>query len=158
MAYRAPVSDISFCLNHIARFSEHVDAGMFADLDTDTAAAILEEAGRFASEELSLTNRSGDETGARLVDGEVKLPEGWGEVYRKFWEGGWNSLPSPTEFGGQGLPTTLAMAVTEMWNGANMAFGLNPLLTQAGVEAVYKYGSDELKTKYLPKMISGEWT
>jgi alkylation response protein AidB-like acyl-CoA dehydrogenase len=158
MAYRAPVSDISFCLNHIAGFADHVDAGLFGDLDTDTAAAILEEAGRFATEELGPTNRSGDETAARLVDGEVRMPEGWVEVYRAFWESGWNSLPCPVDYGGQGLPTALAMAVTEMWNGANMAFGLNPLLTQAGVEAVHKYGSDELKAKYLPKMISGEWT
>ena len=158
MAYRAPVADISFCLNHIAGFSDHVDAGLFGDLDKDTAAAILEEAGRFASEELAPTNRSGDENGARLENGEVRLPEGWSEVYRKFWEGGWNSLPCPVDYGGQGLPTTLAMAVTEMWNGANMAFGLNPLLTQAGAEALHEYGSEELKAKYLPKMISGEWT
>ena len=158
MAYLAPVADISFCLNHIAGFSNHVDAGLFGDLDNDTAAAILEEAGRFASQVLSPTNREGDINGARLENGEVILPEGWKDAYTKFWQGGWNALPSPVEFGGQGLPFSLSMAVTEMWTGANMAFSLNPLLTQAGVEALFKYGSSELKAKYLPKLISGEWT
>ncbi len=158
MAYRAPVSDISFALNQIAGFDRHVEAGMFGELDLATVEAILEEAGRFASEELAPLNRSGDEHRAELKDGEVVLPPGWKEAYRKFWEGGWNALPSPEKFGGQGLPVALAMAVAEMWNGANMAFGLNPLLTQAGVEALYKYGAEELKAKYLPKMVLGEWT
>lgn len=158
MAYRAPVSEISFALNRIAGFSGYLDEGLFGELDAATADAILEEAGRFASEELALLNRSGDEHGAKLKDGEVALPPGWKEAYRKFWEGGWNALPSPPEHGGQGLPIALSMAVTEMWNGANMAFGLNPLLTQAGVEALSKYGSEALQTTYLPKMISGEWT
>jgi alkylation response protein AidB-like acyl-CoA dehydrogenase len=158
MAYRAPVSDISFALNHIAGFSRHVENGLFGELDTATVEAVLEEAGRFASEELAPLNRSGDEHRAQLKDGEVVLPPGWKEAYRKFWQGGWNALPSPEKFGGQGLPVALAMAVTEMWNGANMAFGLNPLLTQAGVEALYKYGAEELQAKYLPKLVSGEWT
>ncbi len=158
MAYHAPVSDISFALNTIAGFSRHLDEGLFGELDVSTVQAILDEAGRFASEELSAINRSGDEQGARLKDGEVTMPPGWKEAYRKFWEGGWNALPLPTAYGGQGLPVALAMAVTEMWNGANMAFGLNPLLTQAGVDALHKYGADSLKTKYLPKMVSGEWT
>jgi alkylation response protein AidB-like acyl-CoA dehydrogenase len=158
MAYRAPVSDISFALNQIAGFSRHVEDGVFGDLDLATVEAVLEEAGRFASEELAPLNRSGDEHRAQLKDGEVVLPPGWTEAYRKFWQSGWNALPSPEKFGGQGLPVALAMAVTEMWNGANMAFGLNPLLTQAGVEAVYKYGAEPLQAKYLPKMVSGEWT
>ncbi len=158
MAYKAPVSDISFTLNAIAGFSRHLGDGLFGDLDAATVEAVLEEAGRFASEELAPLNRSGDENRALLKDGDVILPPGWKEAYRKFWESGWSALPSPQEHGGQGLPIAVAMAVTEMWNGANMAFGLNPLLTQAGVEALSKYGSEALKTKYLPKMVSGEWT
>ena len=158
MAYQAPVSDISYALNVIAGFSGHLESGLFDELDAATVDAILEEAGRFASEELAAINRIGDEQGAQLVNGEVVMPPGWKDAYRKFWEGGWNALPSPVEHGGQGLPVALAMAVTEMWNGANMAFGLNPMLTQAGVEALSKYGSDALKNIYLPKMISGEWT
>ena len=158
MAYKAPVADILFTLEHIAGFSNHLDAGVFGDLDRATVEVVLDAAGDFAQDVLAPINRSGDEHGARLIDGEVVLPNGWKQAYTAFVESGWNALPSPSEFGGQGLPVSVAMAVTEMWNGANMAFGLNPLLTQAGVEAVTKYGSEVLKVKYLPKMVSGEWT
>ena len=158
MSYHAPVADIAFALNHIAGFSQLVERGLFEDLDMDTVSAILEEAARFADEELAPTNRTGDEHGAKLIDGEVRMPPGFTEAYRKFVTGGWGSLPCPKEYGGQGLPVALAMAVNEMWNGANMAFGLNPVLTQAGVDALTVHGSEDLKRKYLPKLITGEWT
>jgi alkylation response protein AidB-like acyl-CoA dehydrogenase len=158
MTYRAPVADIAFTLNHIAGFSKLIERGLFEDLDMDTAMAVLEEAARFANEELAPTNRAGDTQGARLVNGEVVMPEGVTEAYRKWVAAGWGSLPVPKEFGGQGLPLSLSMAVTEMWNSANMAFGLNPLLTQAGVHAIIAHGSPELQKKYLPKLVSGEWT
>jgi alkylation response protein AidB-like acyl-CoA dehydrogenase len=158
MTYRAPVADIAFTLNHIAGFSQLIERGLFEDLDMDTAAAILEEAGRFAEEELAPTNRASDVQGARLVGGEVVMPDGFAEAYRKWVAGGWGSVASPREFGGQGLPFALSMALTEMWNSANMAFGLNPLLTQAGVHALIAHGSKELQRKYLPKLVTGEWT
>jgi len=158
MVYKAPVSDMLFTLNRIAGFAAHVEDGLFEDLDMATVEAILDEAGRFATEELGPINRPGDEQKARLVNGEVVMPEGWKAAYGKFVEGGWNALPCPKAYGGQELPVAMAMAVAEMWNGANMAFGLNPMLTQAGVEAVGKYGSEHLRTQYLPKMVSGEWT
>lgn len=158
MTYRAPVADIAFTLNHIAGLSGIVERGLFEDLDTDTADAILEEAGRFATGELAPTNRASDTQGARLVNGEVTMPDGVTEAYRKWVEAGWGSVAVPKEHGGQGLPFALSMALTEMWNGANMAFGLNPLLTQAGVHAILAHGSAELQKKYLPKLVSGEWT
>jgi len=158
MAYRAPVSEISFALNKVAGFAAHIDDKQFGELDADTVEAVLQEAGRFANEALYPLNRAGDEHGARLEDGDVVTAPGWKDAYRQFIAGGWNALTGPAEYGGQELPISLLMAVTEMWNGANMAFALNPLLTQAGVEALYKYGSDDLKAKYLPKMVSGEWT
>jgi alkylation response protein AidB-like acyl-CoA dehydrogenase len=158
MTYRAPVADISFTLNHIAGFNQLIERGLFRDLDMETANAILEEAARFANEELAPINRAGDVQGARLVNGEVVMPDGFAEAYRKWVAGGWGSLGVPAEFGGQGLPLSLSMAVTEMWNGANMAFGLNPLLTQAGVHAIIAHGSPELQKKYLPKLVTGEWT
>jgi acyl-CoA dehydrogenase len=158
MAYKAPVSDMLFTLDRIAGFSRHVEAGLFEDLDNATVEAILEEAGRFATEQLATINRAGDEHPARLVDGKVVLPESWKPAYRAFCDAGWNALPGPRQFGGQELPVSISMAVAELWNGANMAFGLNPLLTQAGIEALFRYGSDELKNRYLPKMVSGEWT
>ena len=158
MAYKAPVSEMLFTLNRIAGFAPLVEAGLFEDLDLATVEAVLEEAGRFATEQLAPINRAGDEHPARLVDGKVVMPESWKAAYRAFSEAGWNALPSPRAFGGQELPVAVSMAVAELWNGANMAFGLNPMLTQAGVEALFKYGSDDLKSKYLPKLISGEWT
>ncbi len=158
MSYRAPVADISFALNNIAGFSKLVERGLFADLDMDTAAAILEEAARFANEELAPTNRASDVQGARLVNGEVIMPDGFTDAYRKWVAAGWGSLPVAKAHGGQGLPLALSMAVTEMWNSANMAFGLNPLLTQAGVHAIIAHGSEALQKKYLPKLVTGEWT
>jgi alkylation response protein AidB-like acyl-CoA dehydrogenase len=158
MTYRAPVADISFALNHMAGFHKLVERGLFDDLDMDTANAILEEAARFANEELAPTNRASDVQGARLVNGEVIMPDGFTEAYRKWVAGGWGSLPVPKAHGGQGLPLALSMAVTEMWNSANMAFGLNPLLTQAGVHAIIAHGSEALQQKYLPKLVTGEWT
>jgi alkylation response protein AidB-like acyl-CoA dehydrogenase len=147
-----------FTLNHVAGFARHVEAGLFEDLDVATVEAILEEAGRFATEQLATINRAGDEQPARLEGGKVVMAESWKTAYRAFCEAGWNALPCPKAYGGQELPVAVSMACAELWNGANMAFGLNPMLTQAGVEALYKYGADALKTKYLPKMISGEWT
>ncbi len=158
MTYAAPVADISFTLNHIAGFSRLLESGLFGDLDRDTAWAILEEAARLANEELAPLNRVGDEQGARLANGEVVLPEGWAAAYRKWAEGGWGSLTGPKDYGGQGLPHVLSLAIGEMWNGANMAFGLCPLLTQGAVDALALHGSEELKQKYLAKMVSGEWT
>ena len=158
MTYRAPVADIAFALNRIAGLSALVERGLFEDLDMDTAAAILEEAARFANEEVAPTSRAGDTQGARLVNGEVVMPDGVTEAYRKWVAGGWGSLSVPREHGGQGLPLALSMAVTEMWNSANMAFALNPLLTQSGVHAIVAHASPELRGKYLPKLVTGEWT
>jgi acyl-CoA dehydrogenase len=158
MTYRAPVADIAFTLNYIAGLSGIVGRGLFEDLDTDTVNAILEEAGRFATEEIAPTNRASDCQGARLVNGEVVMPEGVTEVYRKWVEAGWGSVAVSKAHGGQGLPFGLSMALTEMWNGANMAFGLCPLLTTAGVHAIDAHGSPELQRKYLPKLATGAWT
>jgi acyl-CoA dehydrogenase len=158
MTYRAPVARIAFTLNHIAGFSKLLDRGLAGELDGDTVNAILEEAARFASEELAPINRSGDIQGAQLRDGEVTMPDGFSGAYRKWVSAGWGSLAIAKEFGGQGLPLSISMAVTEMWNSANMAFGLNPLLTQAGVHAIIAHGSQELQETYLPKLVTGEWT
>lgn len=158
MSYRAPVEDISFTLKHIAGLAPMLEQGLLGDLDEDVLDAILEEAGKFASERLAPLNAAGDEQGAKLVDGKVVMPEGWTQAYKDWVEAGWSSLACPTAYGGQGLPNSLAMACAEMWNAASMAFALNPLLTQGAVHALHEYGSDTLKDTYLPKMISGEWT
>ncbi len=159
MTYTAPVEDILFALEEVADLQGVAALPGFAEneLNSEFAAAILEEAGKFTSGVLAPLNRAGDIEGAKMVDGKVQLPEGWTEAYGQFVEAGWNGLSFPTEFGGQGLPYTLATAFHEMLQSSNMAFGLCPLLTQGAVEAIEMHASDELKAQYLPKMVTGEW-
>ncbi|MCQ2005112.1 acyl-CoA dehydrogenase [Rhizobium sp. NRK18] len=156
--YKAPVEEIVFTLKHVAGLGEAIDKGVFDDLSDDLVDAILTEAGRFASDELAPLGEVGDRQGARLQDdASVKTPDGWKECYRHWMEGGWNSLTGSPEHGGQGLPHMLNVATLEMWNGASMAFTLGPTLTEGAAEALAAHGSDDLKARYLPKMISGEW-
>ena len=155
--YRAPVEEIAFTLKHVADLKQTLATGAFGDLDEDVADAVLGEAGRFASEEIAPLARIGDEHGAVLKDGVVTTPPGWKELYRRWTDAGWNALSGPEAYGGQALPIMLAMAATEMWNSAAMAFGLGPMLTMGAVEALDKHASDALKQKYLAKLVSGEW-
>ncbi len=157
MTYKAPVLDITLALNDIAGLSDLIDEGLMGELDPDLVTAILEEAGKFASERIAPLNRQGDEEGASLKDGEVQMPGGWREVYDQWCEAGWGGLACPDEHGGQGLPVLVSMAANEMWQSASMSFALNPMLTQGAVETIAQFGSDELKQAYLPKMVSGEW-
>ncbi len=158
MTYTAPVGDISFALNQIAGLDELIGEGLFGELDTDTVSAILEEAGRFANELIAPLNRQGDTEGAHLVDETVAMPKGWRDVYQQWVEAGWGSLACPQDFGGQGLPAMVSMAVGEIWQSASMAFSLNPMLTQVAAEAVALHGTDALKETYLAKLVSGEWS
>ncbi|MCA0422915.1 MAG: acyl-CoA dehydrogenase [Proteobacteria bacterium] len=158
MTYRAPVEDILFAMTHAGGMAHGIADGVYGDLADGVAEAVLEEAGKFASERLAPLNRIGDQHGTPFKDGKVTMPPGWTETYRDWAAAGWGSLVADAEFGGQGLPTLLNSACTEMWNAANMAFSLNPLLTMGAIEALNAHGSDELKATYLPKMISGEWT
>jgi len=158
MTYQTPIQDISHTLKAIAEIGGLIDKGIVGDLDEDVVAAIVEEAGKFANEQMAPLNHMGDVVGSKLIDGKVVLPEGWDEVYRQWVDAGWGSLPGPEEYGGQGLPLTLSMAVSEIWQAACTAFSLNPMLTQGAAEALALRGSDELKNTYLPKLVSGEWS
>ncbi|BEV46694.1 acyl-CoA dehydrogenase [Afipia carboxidovorans] len=158
MTYRAPVEDILLSLNYGAGLNEAVTAGHYRAYDAETAAAVIEEAGRFATEVLAPLNRVGDEHGATLKDGNVTTSPGWREAYRNWTEAGWNSLTGDEAFGGQGLPIVLHAACSEIWSAANMAFGLCPLLTAGAIEAIGVHGSDNLKRVYLEKLVSGAWT
>ncbi|MDI3325306.1 acyl-CoA dehydrogenase family protein [Pontibacterium granulatum] len=156
--YKAPLKDMHFSLRHNARMEQLAQLPGFEEASDDMVTAILEEAGKVANEILSPLNEVGDNTGVKLVDLDVPTPEGFKEAYQQFAEGGWGSLQFDPEFGGQGLPYALSIPVMEMWQSANMAWGLCPLLSQGAVEAIYHNASDELKAKYLPQLISGEWT
>ena len=157
MAYRAPVEDIIFTLKHAAGFAKARDEGLYGDLTDDDLAAVLGEAGRFATEVLAPLNAVGDRHGTPFHDGAVTTPPGWKEAYRDWAEAGWNGVSGPAEFGGQGLPRALNAACVEMWHSAAMAFGIGPILTMAAVDALAAFGAEELKKAYLPRLISGEW-
>ncbi|MEA1081341.1 acyl-CoA dehydrogenase C-terminal domain-containing protein [Marinobacter qingdaonensis] len=158
--YQAPLRDMRFVLNEV------FDApALWASLpkvaenvDPDTADAILEEAGKISSGVLAPLNREGDEQGSKWNDGEVTAPEGFKEAYQTIVEGGWNGLGGNPDFGGMGMPKTLVAQFEEMMQGANMAFGLAPMLTAGACLALDAHGSQELKEKYLPNMYSGVWS
>ncbi|ASY61938.1 Acyl-CoA dehydrogenase [Sinorhizobium sojae CCBAU 05684] len=155
--YKAPVDEIAFTLKHVAGMADALGAGMFGELGEDLVDAILSEAGRFATEEVAPLGDVGDRQGARLVDGSVKTPDGWRELYHNWIAGGWNGLTAPEDFGGQNLPHMLHVAAMEMWNSGSMAFALGPTLTMGAIEALEKHGTNALKETFLPKMVSGEW-
>src|SRR5690554_4278448 len=157
--YQAPLRDMRFVLNEV------FDApALWASLpkiaenvDPDTADAILEEAGKITGGVLAPLNREADEQGCKWNEGEVTSPEGFKEAYQTIVEGGWNGLGGNPEFGGMGMPKTLVAQFEEMMQGANMAFGLAPMLTAGACLALDAHGSQELKEKYLPNMYSGVW-
>ncbi|SOE17699.1 hypothetical protein SAMN05877838_2602 [Hoeflea halophila] len=155
--YRAPVDEIAHTLKSVAGLRKALETGRFGDLGEDLVDAILGEAGRFSSDEIAPLNETGDKHGAVLEDGAVTTPPGWKKLYQDWIEGGWNGLTGPEEFGGQGLPMLLSVAALEMWNSGSLAFGIGPTLTMGAVEALEKHASDELKAKYLEKLVTGEW-
>ena len=155
--YKAPIRDILHALNNVAGLKSALDKGLLGDISADLAEAVLEEAGRFAGEEIAPLRMIGDTSGAVLREGKVTTPPGWKELYRKWIDGGWNSLAGPQSHGGQGLPMMLSIAALEMWNSGSMGFAVGPTLTMGAVEALAKHGSEELKDAYLEKLVSGEW-
>jgi alkylation response protein AidB-like acyl-CoA dehydrogenase len=157
MTYAPPVEDQLFVLKHIVGV-EALAQGGFGEASEDTVAAIVEGAGGFAAGEFAPLNRVGDEVGARWSPEGVTLPEGFRAAYRAYVEGGWGTLAGPTEFGGQGLPLSLASVVMEDLGSANMGFSLAMMLTPAAVEALKHHGTAEQQATWLPKLVTGEWT
>jgi alkylation response protein AidB-like acyl-CoA dehydrogenase len=156
--YQAPLREIGFVLNDV------LDAGRLArlpgheDATADTLAGIFAEAARFIEEQLAPLNAPCDRQGCRWEAGEVHVPEGLAEAYRKFWQAGWVGLSNPAEYGGQGLPYLASKVVGEMVCSANVAFELYVGLTQDCFEAILANGSQALKKIYCPKLATGEWT
>ncbi|MEC5321907.1 acyl-CoA dehydrogenase [Aurantimonas sp. A3-2-R12] len=155
--YKAPIEEIAFALKKVAGLEPAMEKGLLGELTPDLLDAVLEEAGRFASEKVAPLAEVGDREGTSVTDGVVTTPTGWKELYADWIAGGWNALTGPEEYGGQALPTSLSAAVFEMWNSASMGFALGPTLTVGAVEALETHGSDELKAAYLAKLVSGEW-
>ena len=155
--YAAPVKDMQFVIKELVGLDQVSAMPECAEVSADLVDAVLAEASRFATAVLDPLNRSGDQEGVRLVDGKVIVPQGFSEAYRQFVAGGWNGLAGETAFGGQGLPHVVAMPVQEMWNSANMAFCLCPMLTSGVLEALRLRGSAAQQKLFLPKLTSGEW-
>ncbi|WP_286719076.1 acyl-CoA dehydrogenase C-terminal domain-containing protein [Thalassolituus sp. UBA2009] len=157
--YKAPLRDMRFVLNEVFEADKLWAslAGLQGAVDTETAEAILEECGKIASQVLAPLNRNGDEVGSTWKDGEVTAAPGFKEAYQTYVEAGLNGLGGNPDFGGMGMPKTLVGQVEEMVQGANMSFGLAPMLTAGACLSLNAHGSLELKEKYLPNMYSGVW-
>jgi len=156
--YRAPLNDIRFVLKYqLNTDSLWQQLPAFADVDLETADAILEEAAKLMQEVVAPLNREADEQGCRFDDGEVKSPQGFKQAYQLFSQGGWGGLSGNPEFGAMGMPKSLVSAVEEMLQGSSVSFGLLPMLTAGACLALDAHASDALKQLYLPKMYAGEW-
>ncbi len=158
--YAAPVKEILFVMKHLANIEGILSYPQFqeAGVDLETAEAILEEAAKLNQEVIAPINWPGDQTPSRLNDGIVTTSPGFKDAYQQYIAGGWQGVIHPQEYGGQGLPRVISTACQEMVNSASLSFALCPLLTDGAIEALLTAASDEVKEKYLPKMISGQWT
>lgn len=158
MTYKTPIRDQKFLLEHAAGFGRLREIGAYEDLSDELLDAILGEAGKFADEVIAPLNREADEIGARLVDGRVLTPPGFRAAYESYVEAGWGALAFPESYGGQGLPQSLALVITDGLLGGCLAFSMGTTLTTGATKALLAHGSESQKALYLPKLVNGEWT
>jgi alkylation response protein AidB-like acyl-CoA dehydrogenase len=156
--YTPPLRDIKFVLRHIANLDEIIGYPGFEHVDSETIDAALDEAGRFMAEVVAPTNRAGDEIGATWVEGNVITPDAFKDAWRKYVDAGWSAVTGPPEYGGHGFPETVGFAVSEMFVSANLAFSLNPMLTGSAITVIRDHADDDLRTTYLEKLVTAEWT
>ena len=158
MSYIAPIKDMLFDIEHLARIAEIAEMPGFEDAGLETAQAVLEECARFNQDVIAPLNVAGDRNPSSFKDGVVTTTPGFKEAFAQYAAGGWQGLQHPLAFGGQGLPKTIGAACGEMLNSANMSFALCPLLSDGATEALLTAGSEALNAIYLEKLISGKWT
>ncbi len=156
--YAPPLADIRFLLTRLIGLERLSALPACESVGDDVIEAVLDETAKIAGEIFAPLNDVGDKIGAKFENGNVTMPPGFKDAYQAFVDGGWNGLPVETEIGGQGLPWSIAMPVQEMLQSANLSLALCTLLNQGAVELLAVHGSDKLKEKFLPKMVSGEWT
>lgn len=156
--YQAPAEDMEFVVNELVGLEPIQAMPGFEEVNADLVGAIVEEAGKFATGVLDPINWPGDQVGAKLNDYVVTAAPGFSEAYKQFCDGGWGGLTNDPQWGGQGLPHTVAALTAEMWNASCMSFALCPMLTAGAIQAIKRHGSDELKQIYLEKLVTGEWS
>ncbi|WP_374441774.1 acyl-CoA dehydrogenase C-terminal domain-containing protein [Pseudomonas panipatensis] len=156
--YKAPLRDMRFLIDEVFDFSGRYQALGATDASPDMVSAILEEGAKFCEQVLAPLNRSGDEEGCHFDNGVVTTPKGFKEAYAQYVEGGWNGVSSDPAYGGQGLPHSLGLLVSEMIGASNCSWGMYPGLTRGAMSAIHAHGSAEQKQAYLPRMTAGTWT
>ncbi|MDP0561356.1 MAG: acyl-CoA dehydrogenase C-terminal domain-containing protein [Candidatus Endonucleobacter sp. (ex Gigantidas childressi)] len=157
--YKAPLRDIRFVRNDLLNYTDHyTNLPGAEDTTPDMVDAILDEGARFCEQILSPLNKIGDQQGCTLTNNCVKTPDGFKEAYQKFVEGGWPSLANDKKYGGQGLPISLGLVLSEMMGEANWSWGMYPGLSHGAMNTLEAHGTEEQKQRYLTKLISGEWT
>ena len=156
--YQAPIRDLRFVLDELLGVASLAALPRYHEFSSELAASVIDAAARFAQDVLAPINRIGDSLGASFHDGAVQMPEQFRSAYRQLVDGGWTQLTAAPEFGGQGAPLVLAVAVEEIGFGANVAFMLCPLLARGAAEALEAVASPSLQARLLPMIVSGEWT
>ena len=156
--YQAPMADFQFLMKDWLGLENHYSSLGMEDFDAELANEVVAQGAKFATDVVAPLNREGDEQGCTLKDGNVTTPEGFADAYQEYVANGWNAMLGPVEYEGQGLPYTMAVPVHEMLNSANLSWRLTTMLTESAVLAVTRHATDELKDKYLSKMVTGEWT
>ncbi|WP_304639390.1 acyl-CoA dehydrogenase C-terminal domain-containing protein [Pseudomonas sp.] len=156
--YNAPLRDMRFLIDEVFDFAAGYEAFGLTDASPDLVSAIMEEGARFAGEVLAPLNRTGDEEGCTIENGEVTTPKGFKEAYQQYVENGWGSMTGPLEYGGQGLPASLGLVISEMIASANYAWSMYPGLSHGCAAAIRAHGTQEQKDLYLSKLTPGTWT
>jgi 3-(methylthio)propanoyl-CoA dehydrogenase len=158
MSYEAPIKDMLFVMRELAGIGKVAELPGFEDHDIDTAQAVLEESARFCQDVVAPLNWEGDRQPSFFKDGAVTTTPGFKQAFAQFAEGGWQGVIHPAEYGGQGMPKLIATACAEMLHASSLSFALCPMLTDGAIEALLTAASQELKDRYVPKLVSGQWT
>ncbi len=158
MTFASPVKQMIFALKEMANYSDIVESELWPDLDDSFIETLLNEAVKLADNSIAPLNQSADKAGSILNNGNVYTAPGFKEAYKELVNSSWGTISGLKDYGGQGLPKTIAVMIQELWNTSCMSFSLCPMLTQGAVEAISHHGTDNQKKEYLPKLLTGEWS
>ena len=158
MTFVSPVKQMIFSLKEMANYSDIIESELWPDLDDNFIETLLNEAAKLADNSIAPLNQSADKAGSILNNGNVSTAPGFKEAYKELVNSSWGTLSGLKDYGGQGLPKTIAVMIQELWNTSCMSFSLCPMLTQGAVEAISHHGTENQKKEYLPKLLTGEWS